>query len=309
MCLCMRPCVIRDGFAVQTGGVFSEVEFEYYLNEVSEALVSAGVSSVTLTCTDGTGCTAVMGVLPQSPYTLQLQSHSLTGPDGNPITFTFNSCIAHFGRTPTAAALGPGRLVVASPLSGCEPINIHAGNSNELGLHPNSPLFVLIGRGDCSFATKARHAQAAGAHGVIIVDFTPKQKQAPENILDPSSFSMSDDGTGSDISVVATAVSAHAVDVDTNLDLTFSCIVGLRPSSCKSAVKSSSVNGYCSCSATAMSAYEVSTSTTSKDNTVYTVDTVRVELTGGGESIQSGNTQSAISLVTTVLAKLTATTP
>ena len=33
-----------------------------------------------------------------------------------------------------------------------------------------SPYIVMIDRGDCTFVTKVRHAQHAGASGVIIAD-------------------------------------------------------------------------------------------------------------------------------------------
>eukprot|EP00808_Paulinella_micropora_P010848 g70476.t1 len=62
---------------------------------------------------------------------------------------------------------------------------------------PAPPLILLLDRGDCTFVTKVRNAQIAGAQAVVIVD----------NVAESEEPYMADDGTGSDIVIPAVLVS------------------------------------------------------------------------------------------------------
>ena len=66
-----------------------------------------------------------------------------------------------------------------SPTEGCEELN---------GFNPNR--IAVIDRGGCTFVTKVRNAQDAGASAAIIV-----------NYVNGSPFKMRDDGTGDDITI------------------------------------------------------------------------------------------------------------
>ncbi|WP_281184268.1 S8 family serine peptidase [Trichlorobacter lovleyi] len=83
------------------------------------------------------------------------------------------------------AAFGPqtfsqtGDLVYASPAIGCSTITNNVSGK-----------IALIDRGTCSFATKVKFAQDAGALGVLIV-----------NNVSSFPFAMSDDGTGASITI------------------------------------------------------------------------------------------------------------
>jgi hypothetical protein len=81
---------------------------------------------------------------------------------------------------------------------------------------------------------QVRHAEQAGATAVIIVDFAPS---VTPSTINPSSFSMSDDGTGGNIGIPAAVLVAKT---PSNSSLTppslssssFVCMLGLRPAAC-----------------------------------------------------------------------------
>ncbi len=74
-----------------------------------------------------------------------------------------------------------------------------------------SPFILMINRGGCTYVTKVRNAQRAGASAVVIADNiclckyagTCKEKDVPETDLDCEDDEpiMADDGSGSDISI------------------------------------------------------------------------------------------------------------
>lgn len=101
----------------------------------------------------------------------------------------------------TSAAFGPeltdtpltGNLVLAEDGTGddvndgCEPLTNGAAIAGNIAVIP---------RGTCSFVTKVRSAQDAGASGVVIVNNAPG-----------STISLGDDGTGSDITIPSGMIS------------------------------------------------------------------------------------------------------
>lgn len=59
-----------------------------------------------------------------------------------------------------------GSLYVAKPLDACSDLSNEVEKSSNMSLSP----FVLIIRGGCSFEEKARKAQKAGFHAMIVYD-------------------------------------------------------------------------------------------------------------------------------------------
>eukprot|EP00456_Euglypha_rotunda_P062039 TRINITY_DN5202_c0_g1_i22.p1 TRINITY_DN5202_c0_g1~~TRINITY_DN5202_c0_g1_i22.p1 ORF type:complete len:366 (+),score=29.69 TRINITY_DN5202_c0_g1_i22:86-1183(+) len=88
-----------------------------------------------------------------------------------------------FGRTIT------GMLIWGTPDSdGCSAIN-RSNISNWPA--PGTPVILMVDRGDCTFVTKVRNAQNAGAQAVVVVD----------NVAETVLPYMADDGTGADITI------------------------------------------------------------------------------------------------------------
>ncbi|RME46813.1 MAG: hypothetical protein D6791_07340 [Chloroflexi bacterium] len=103
--------------------------------------------------------------------------------------------VATAGFGPSLEEAGPiqGEVVYAEPADGCQELT----NAAEVGQK-----IALIDRGTCTFVTKVRHAQAAGAVAVIVVN----------NVAGPP-IGMADDGTGSDIAIPAVMISQSDGDV------------------------------------------------------------------------------------------------
>jgi len=80
-----------------------------------------------------------------------------------------------------------GDVVYADPADGCESLT----NGTEI-----AGKIALIDRGTCTFVTKVRHAQTAGAVAVIVAN----------NVAGPP-IGMADDGTGSDITIPSVMIS------------------------------------------------------------------------------------------------------
>jgi hypothetical protein len=118
-----------------------------------------------------------------------------------------------FGRTIT------GLLVWATPgdLDGCQPLNKTA--NPKWPSTPGSPLIVMVDRGDCTFVTKVRNAQTAGAQAVIVVD----------NVDEPNLPYMADDGTGGDILIPSVLIykSDGAKIKATDTDPTMTIVVSM----------------------------------------------------------------------------------
>lgn len=57
----------------------------------------------------------------------------------------------------------------------------------------NTPFFIIMNRGKCTFVTKVKHAQDMGAIGAIIVDNNQNE--------DPNDIVMADDGKGNSIHI------------------------------------------------------------------------------------------------------------
>ena len=126
---------------------------------------------------------------------------------------------AHFGPLLTSRGLSSLRFRLASPLNACSPLlntTTTTTSSGSDGCSPSPtprgrrPYAVLVARGDCTFAAKARHAQAAGAAAVLVLDVDAPDFHAtadappaspPANPPAPFNFVMADDGSGSDIFV------------------------------------------------------------------------------------------------------------
>jgi hypothetical protein len=70
-----------------------------------------------------------------------------------------------------------------------------------------SPFILMVDRGDCTFVTKVRNAQRAGAAAVIIADnsclcsFEECQPDDPNEACEVQEPIMADDGSGADISI------------------------------------------------------------------------------------------------------------
>eukprot|EP00457_Paulinella_chromatophora_P002326 gb/GEZN01002330.1/.p1 GENE.gb/GEZN01002330.1/~~gb/GEZN01002330.1/.p1 ORF type:complete len:776 (+),score=60.83 gb/GEZN01002330.1/:50-2377(+) len=64
---------------------------------------------------------------------------------------------------------------------------------------PGAPLILILDRGDCTFVTKVRNAQIAGAQAVIIID----------NVAETQEPFMADDGTGFDIHIPSVLIALH----------------------------------------------------------------------------------------------------
>ncbi|KAJ0410507.1 hypothetical protein ATCC90586_008314 [Pythium insidiosum] len=110
--------------------------------------------------------------------------------------------VAHFGRPPygrgLVAALVPAP---ASDPRGCEPFTDAAVHKalQQAGVESDraedaaaEPFVLLVERGGCHFVAKARHAQAAGAVGLVVVDTDAAAKALPI---------MADDGTAGDVHI------------------------------------------------------------------------------------------------------------
>ncbi|MCQ2820182.1 MAG: hypothetical protein MJ252_23185 [archaeon] len=87
---------------------------------------------------------------------------------------------------------------------GCEKLSMH------ISPHPKvdqSPI-VLLDRGDCTFVTKVRNAQNAGAHMVIVLNNDPKENI--KNII------MADDGTGKGINIPSLIINYKDAEIIKN---------------------------------------------------------------------------------------------
>jgi PA domain len=87
--------------------------------------------------------------------------------------------------------------------------------TGEKGGQPQAPFILMVDRGDCTFVMKVRHAQRAGASGVLIADnvcqcaATDCTSSEPCESTEPL---MADDGSGSDISIPAFLVFKQDAD-------------------------------------------------------------------------------------------------
>ena len=119
------------------------------------------------------------------------QALEVTAPDT--IAGTYEVETGQFG--PGLDEAGPisGDVGYASPTDGCEDLTNGAEVAGKI---------ALIDRGTCTFVTKVRHAQTAGAIGVIVVN----------NVAGPP-IGMADDGAGSDITIPSVMISQADGDV------------------------------------------------------------------------------------------------
>lgn len=91
--------------------------------------------------------------------------------------------IANFGHIPYGRTL-IAPLLVANPILGCSQID--SANSEDIKEAP----FIIIRRGDCTFVTKVKNAQSAGAKMAIIVDDKSDNTENITMIDDGFSFSV-----------------------------------------------------------------------------------------------------------------------
>jgi len=82
-----------------------------------------------------------------------------------------------------------------------------------------SPFILMVDRGGCTFVQKVRHAQYAGAAGVVIADdqclctdLECTNASGPNEICEPREPIMTDDGSGGDISIPAMLMLKHDAD-------------------------------------------------------------------------------------------------
>ena len=96
----------------------------------------------------------------------------------------------------------------------CEPAQ-GSGKSKWTPANPPAPFILMIDRGECSFVTKVRNAQKAGAAGVLIADTsclcvdTVCINQTDAIECEASEPIMADDGSGADVSIPAFLVYRH----------------------------------------------------------------------------------------------------
>jgi hypothetical protein len=87
--------------------------------------------------------------------------------------------------------------------------------SNEDPSPPTPPFILMVDRGDCTFVMKVRHAQRAGASGVLIADNLCQctaQNCTSNDECESAEPLMADDGSGSDISIPAFLVFKQDAD-------------------------------------------------------------------------------------------------
>eukprot|EP00760_Papus_ankaliazontas_P039295 PhM_4_TR9522/c0_g1_i2/m.70826 len=116
----------------------------------------------------------------------------ITWPPSMQSTVVFSP--ANFGNPYYTGASAESPLRVAYPMTACT--NLFNGNDGAGGGYEGSVLLVY--RGGCTFSQKALMAQAAGCHGVVIVD---------ESITNGEElFVMADDGNGHAVTIPAALV-------------------------------------------------------------------------------------------------------
>ena len=144
----------------------------------------SGSDSVNADAQDGSGTNNANFATPPDGSNPRMQMFEWTPPFVNELVVDAPSSAAgtYFG---SDAAFGPalngtgisGNIVYASPADGCTAIGGVSG-------------IALIDRGGCSFVTKVRNAQNAGADGVVIANNTAGNP-----------IGLGDDGTGGDITI------------------------------------------------------------------------------------------------------------
>ncbi len=144
--------------------------------------------------------------------------------NSNNNNFDFSIGVATFGNIPY------GQKLVGKPIYAfndtdseiaCKDIALPEFNRNDTNNFLSSQLnILLIERGNCTFVTKARNAQFANAHLLIIIDYT---EEKAENVY------MMDDGTGYDIFIPTVLISKpdgkkllEAIKKDKDLTVTIS---------------------------------------------------------------------------------------
>lgn len=145
----------------------------------------------------------------QTQVTSKLQIHI---PDNLHTDGGYEHREALFGIPPYGGSIQQQLYYADSTL--CDPsVNVRAGYperaADEDGrMTPwKSPFLLMVDRGGCTFVTKVRHAQRAGASGVIIADnsclckFQDKCKPEPDTQCEDQEPIMADDGSGNDISI------------------------------------------------------------------------------------------------------------
>jgi hypothetical protein len=119
---------------------------------------------------------------------------------------------AHFGPLLTRKGLSGHRFALASPLDACsEQVKLHEDGAR---LTPDGPrqgrrvrqgIVAVVLRGSCSFVSKVRAAQKAGASAVVVLDV---QENGPDSqVAESDEFAMADDGTSHDIRIPAVFIS------------------------------------------------------------------------------------------------------
>lgn len=206
------------------GGVFAETSLAAELNAVLEPLIAAHVTTIAVTCL-GSQCSAVVSMTAPSPLNIRVTQPGKEA--------TYLACDAQFGRVLASDQAVVGVLGLSTPLSACGPVTLSVfttvGDGEEA-----APIIALAGRGECSFAEKARFAQAAGAVGILVVDFH-NVFPTDTNAMRPQYFSLADDGTGSNLTVFAGGMAGMTgpVEVEAGPPAPFLCAIGLRRMDCE----------------------------------------------------------------------------
>ena len=117
---------------------------------------------------------------------------------------------ASFGPTLTASGMTGMRIRLANPLNACSPSSPLPFRSDGAGV------LVLVARGDCAFAAKARVLHASGAAAGVVVDFDAMRAFLANNAssaghghFNDATFVMADDGTGLEVAIPFAMLAPH----------------------------------------------------------------------------------------------------
>ncbi|HYI11342.1 MAG TPA: PA domain-containing protein [Thermoanaerobaculia bacterium] len=173
----------------------------------------------------------------------------LTLSEPSPIAKNYDVGFADFGRNVSRGGLSGTIIRVTDPSNtdgssvndGCSPFtNAAAVNGN----------VAFIDRGNCTYAIKARNAQAAGATGVIIGDrFESYNAENPATCLPPG---MTDNGSAPDVTIPIVSVgindaSSIRAQYNINSSVTVSGLLRMDPSQLAGTTKEGYLRLYAPC--------------------------------------------------------------
>lgn len=283
--------------------VFSSAALVAELNKHADTLASARISGILLNCI-GNACNAALQVTQQQPITITVTTEQVVNSDGEPMQWSYRGCHSHFGNSPPVSYAVPPIVAIAMPFHACAPVELMSQQTPE-DVASHRPIIAIVGRGQCSFVTKARNVQAAGAIGVIIVDFTANVGAG--YAMDPVNFSLANDDTGGDIGITATGISGHVQSEESTdypgFTLPLPCAIGLRKATCVG-VDLAGTNTECSCAASQQLGLLASQLVDPSGLPEIAINPVSIEIIGSGGEEGGANgvaMNNAIGIITTAL--------